>query len=98
VAGKSLPIRGYLIHLTHYDPTWWERKPREKPFDLDVALEIVDALAAEGFNLLVIDCFDAVKYKSHPELAKRYTVPMKQLQTLVAAARRRRRANPAAGC
>ena len=89
MAGKSLPIRGYLIHLTHYDPTWWKRKPREKPFELDVALEIVDALAAEGFNLLVIDCFDAVKYKSHPELAKRYTAPMKQLQTLVAAARKR---------
>jgi hypothetical protein len=83
---KQLPIRGFLIHLTHYDPRWWKRKPREKPFDLSVALEIVEALAEEGFNLLVIDCADAPKYKSHPELAKRYSAPMKQLETLAAAA------------
>ncbi len=47
------------------------------------------ALADEGFNLLVIDCADAVKYRSHPELARRYTVPMRQLRTLAQAARRR---------
>ena len=86
---KTVPIRGFLIHLTHYDPVWWKRKPREKPFDLDVALEIVDALAEEGFNLLIIDTADAVKYTSRPELAKRYTVPMKRLQTLAAAAAKR---------
>ncbi len=83
---KELAVRGYLLHVTHYDPVWVKRKPREKPFDLALALELVDKLAAEGFNLLVIDCFDGVKYKSHPELAKRYTVPMKQLEKLATAA------------
>jgi hypothetical protein len=87
MSSKTLPVRGYLIHLTHYDPVWVRRKPREKPFDLELGLEIVEALAADGFNLLVIDCADGVKYKSHPELAKRYTIPMKQLETLAAAAR-----------
>ncbi len=84
---KKPRIRGYLIHLTHYDPMWCRRKSRERPFDVGVGLEVVRALAAEGFNLLVIDCADAVRYKSHPELARRYTVPMRQLERLAAAAR-----------
>jgi hypothetical protein len=68
---------------------WWKRKARENPFDLDLALEIVDALAEEGFNLLAIDCADAVKYRSHPDLARRYTVPMSHLDRLASAARAR---------
>ncbi len=86
-AEKRLPVRGYLIHLTHYDPRWCEHKPQEGPFDLQVGLEIVAALAAEGFNLLIVDCADAVQYRSHPELARPYTVPMKHLETLVSTAR-----------
>jgi hypothetical protein len=88
-AVKKLTVRGYLLHLTHYDPRWYQRKPREKPFDLEVALEVVDLLGAEGFNVLVVDCADAVRYQSHPELARRYTVPMKRLETLASAARER---------
>jgi hypothetical protein len=88
-AKKKLSVRGYLIHLTHYDPVWCRRKSRERPFDLEVALKVVDALGAEGFNQLVIDCADAVRYRSHPGLARRYTVPMAQLRTLSAAARDR---------
>lgn len=82
-------VRGYLIHLTHYDPRWCKRKSREKPPDLDLALEIVEALAAEEFNLLVVDCADAVRYRSHPEFTRRYTVPMKHLEALASAARER---------
>ena len=87
-APKQLPIRGYLIHITHYDPVWYAKKATEKPFDLDVGREIVDALAAEGLNMLIIDCYDGVKYRSHPELAKHYSVPMSTLRSLVAAARK----------
>ena len=87
-AKRSLSVRGYLLHLTHYDPVCYARKSRERPFDLEIALEIVAALAEEGFNLLALDCADAVKYRSHPELARRYTVPMDQLRTLAQAARR----------
>jgi len=87
---RTLPVRGYLIHLTHYDPAWFQRKARERPFDLEVALGILDALAAERFNLLVIDCEDGVRYRSHPELAKRYSAPMKRLEALVKAARDRK--------
>jgi hypothetical protein len=85
-ASSKLPVRGYLIHLTHYDPRWYKAKGRERPFDLDLGLEIVNALAAEGFNLLIVDCADAVRYRSHPEFSRRYTVPMKNLETLAAAA------------
>ncbi len=85
-ARKQLAVRGYLLHLTHYDPMWWEKKAREPRFDLDTALEVVEALAEEKFNLLVIDCADGVKYRSHPELAKRYSAPMGDLAKLAKAA------------
>jgi hypothetical protein len=88
-AAKRLSVRGYLIHLTHYDPRWYQRKRREKPFDLELSLEIVEALAREKFNVLVIDCADGVKYKSHPELARHYSAPRKHLETLASAARER---------
>ncbi len=86
-AAKKLPVRGYLLHLTHYDPMWVARKARERRFDLSLALEVVEALAAEGFNLLVVDCADGVRYRSHPELARKYTAPMSDLVTLAGAAR-----------
>jgi hypothetical protein len=84
-----VPIRGFLIHLTHYDPRWYERKAREKPFDLDLGLEVVDAMAEVGLNLLVIDCADGVRYRSHPELARPYSVPMAHLEHLVQRAEER---------
>lgn len=85
---KVLPIRGFLIHVTHYDPVWAERKPRERPMDVNVALEVVDAMAEVGLNLLVVDCADGVSYKSHPELKRRYTIPMSSLMRIVKRARK----------
>jgi hypothetical protein len=35
-ARQRLAVRGYLLHLTHYDPVWYARKSREQPFDLEV--------------------------------------------------------------
>ena len=85
-ATPALPVRGFLLHLTHYDPTWFRRKGREQPFDLDLGLAAIDTMAAVGMNLLVIDCADGVAYDSHPELARPYTVPMDHLRELVARA------------
>ncbi|HUT25551.1 MAG TPA: hypothetical protein VM492_14490, partial [Sumerlaeia bacterium] len=85
---EEIAVRGFLIHITHYDPRWVERKPREKPFDLDIGLEVVDAMAEVGMNLLAIDCADGVRYKSHPELTRHYSVPMGHLKKLVARARK----------
>jgi len=81
-----VPIRGFLMHITHYDPKWCRAKTEEKPFDLDMGLEIVDTMAEVGLNLLVIDCADGVAYRSHPELARHYTVPMSHLEKLAARA------------
>ena len=81
-----LPIRGYLLHLTHYDPVWCANKEKEKPFDLKVGLELIDAMAEAGLNLLLIDTKDGVRYESHPELARPYTQPMHVLRALVALA------------
>lgn len=78
-----IPVRGFLLHITHYDPAWCKRKSRERPFDLELGLEIIDAMSDVGLNLLVIDCADGVRYKSHPELVRKYTVPMTHLKRLV---------------
>jgi len=91
MSNNSTQVRGLLLHITHYDPAWCRNgvKQRERPFDLEVALEIVNAMADSGMNLLVIDCADGVIYKSHPELKRRYSAPMSRLKELAAAARER---------
>lgn len=85
---SALKYKGYLIHLSHYDPSWCERKAEEKPFSLKVALEVVGALAEFNFNALIIDCADGVTYASHPELKRHYSVPMSDLRELATAARK----------
>lgn len=77
-----IPVRGFLIHISHYSPAWCKLKSRETPFDLDLGLEIIDTMAEVGLNLLVIDCEDGVRYQSHPELARKYTIPMVHLEKL----------------
>jgi len=85
---KHLPVRGLLIHVSHYDPGWYRKKAKESPFDPAVAIEAIGAMAEVGMNMLIIDCADGVKYKSHPELRKHYTVPMRQLKKVADAAHR----------
>jgi hypothetical protein len=80
---NSLSIRAFMIHFTHYAPNWIEKyKPREKPLDLKTALAIVDAMARTGLNTLVIDCEDGVRFKSHPELRRKYSAPMADLTAI----------------
>src|SRR5713226_10417954 len=86
---RPLPLRAYLLHLTHYDTAWCRRKARERRFSLRLALEAVDAMAAAGYTTLVVDCEDAVRYQSHPALARPYTAPMRDLATLAQRARQR---------
>jgi hypothetical protein len=86
---ERVPIRGYLLHLTHYDPWWFKRKGRERAPDMKLAAELVGAMAEADMNLLVVDCADGVRYKSHPELKRRYSVPMSALKKLAARARKR---------
>jgi hypothetical protein len=88
MAKRKLEVKGMLIHVSHYDPTWCEVKAKEEKFDADVALELVELLAAKGFNLLVVDCADGVRYKSHPELRRHYTVAMKELRKVAEACHR----------
>ncbi len=85
--GKSISVRGYLIHMTHYDPVWYDRKESEKPFDLALGCEMVKAMAGVGFNMLIIDLADGVEYRSLPELKRHYSVPMADLEKLIACAR-----------
>ncbi|MCX7933729.1 MAG: hypothetical protein N3A66_00545 [Planctomycetota bacterium] len=68
-----LPLRGYLLHITHYDPVWVANKDKEEPFHLETALRLIDAAAETGLNLLFIDPKDGVRYTSHPELSRPYS-------------------------
>ena len=77
------------MHLSHYDPAWVARKARERPSDLRLASHIVDAIADAGFNALIVDCADGVRYRSHPELRRPYSIAMAGLTALAARARRR---------
>lgn len=79
---ETLPVRGFLMHITHYDPRWYSKKDKEIPFDLAPGLELIDMMAQADLNMLVIDCADGLKYTSHPELARHYSVPMNTLAQL----------------
>ena len=68
-------IWSYLIHLgVHF----W-KKPggdntsaqlfKELPTEDEAWREIVDYIASQGFNTLLIDLGEGVQYESHPELA-----------------------------
>ncbi len=85
----KLPVRGLLLHASHYDPEWELHKDSEGPFDADVAVELVEAMAECGMNLLVVDCADGLAYRSHPELRRRYSVPLSELETVARAAKER---------
>jgi len=84
----ALDVRGMLIHVTHIDPEWLKHKDVEKPWDLQVGLDIVKALAEYKMNTLIVDVEDGVEYKSHPEIKRHYSVPIQQLAELSDAARK----------
>jgi hypothetical protein len=84
---KCIAVRAYLIHITHYDPVWYDRKEREGPFDVNRGCDVVKALGDAGFNMLIVDLGDGVEYRTLPELKRHYSVPMTALEKLVACAR-----------
>jgi len=84
---EPLKWRGMLIHLTHYDPRWCERKSRERRYDQGTAAAVIKAMAGADMNLLIVDVADAVVYKALPHLRKRYSVPMSELTELTKLAR-----------
>ncbi|MBN1807929.1 MAG: hypothetical protein JW909_02595 [Planctomycetes bacterium] len=81
-----LKYRGLLIHVSHYDPAWVPAKDAEEPFCADTAVEIVEAMAGTGMNVLVVDLADGVEYGTHPEMKRHYSVAMEKLETVAARA------------
>lgn len=79
--------KAFLLHLTHYDPVWLKQKDTEKRFHRKTAEALIRTAVESGFNMLIIDIKDAVRYKSLPHLRKRYTVPMHELKELTALAK-----------
>ena len=82
-------VKGFLMHLTHYDSVWVKRKHVEKRFDLALTRTLIDDMAQAGLNTLIIDVEDAVQYESHPELRRAYSAPMADYRRIVAHARRK---------
>lgn len=82
----ALPVRAFLLHLTHYDPVWIAKEDRERGFNLNVAMEVLDAMADSGLNTLVLACSDGMEYRSHPELRRPYTIPREQVRALLSRA------------
>jgi hypothetical protein len=84
-----LEHRGYLLHLTHYDPPHVAGKAREAGWEPAVARRVVDAAAEAGFNLLLVGVSDGIEYASHPELKRHYSRPGEELRALADYARER---------
>ena len=78
----TLAIRGYLLHITHYDPRWNDNKEHETPFDLNLGLKLIDEMKKANLNLLLLDPKDGVRYQSHPELARHYSQDISIIKTL----------------
>ena len=80
---KELPVRGFLMHLSHYDPLWTSEDWRRKyPFDLKLGMDLIDEMSRSGLNTLIVDCEDAIRFKSHPEIARSYTEPTGLLEKI----------------
>ncbi len=80
--------KAFLLHLTHYDPTWFKQKETEKRFHRRTAETLIRAAAASGFNMLIIDIEDAVRYRNLRHIRKPYSVPMRELIGLATFAKR----------
>jgi len=88
-------IWGYLVHLSF---NMWSDRPvgygahppalRKLEFDDDLWHEILARLAGAGGNMVVIDLGDAVRYRSHPEIAIRGAWSVAKLKRQLAIARR----------
>jgi hypothetical protein len=73
--------------MTHYDPTWVKDKSRERRYCRATAEAVIREAARAGFNLLLLDVKDAVRYRGLPDIRRRYSVPMSELRSLAALAR-----------
>ena len=64
-------IWGALFHLS--PDVWtgeWNKQPMSEVFDEAVWLDLIDRAADAGMNTIVIDVANAIRYESHPEIAK----------------------------
>jgi len=85
--GPAVGVRAHLMHLTHYDPLWRQRRWCAKAFDMDVARRVITELAKLRYNCVVIDVGDAVRYRSCPKVARAWSAPMRRYAEIVKLAR-----------
>ena len=63
---KNEAIRAYMIQL---GTRMWTDKPAKLEFEYAEWVKVTEKAAASGFNALLIDLGEGVKYASHPEIA-----------------------------
>jgi hypothetical protein len=81
----AFPFRAFLLSLAHdyKAPHKGERRRKLKRFDLETALSLIRRIAAARLNAVMIDVENAVRYRSHPEIARSHTAPMSALMAMV---------------
>jgi hypothetical protein len=81
----AFPFRAFLLSLAHdyKAPHKGERRKTIKRFDLDVALSLIRRIAGARFNAVMIDVENAVRYCSHPEIARSHSAPMDDFRRMV---------------
>jgi hypothetical protein len=86
----AFPFRAFLLSLAHNyrAPCRGEKRKRIKRFDLDVAKSLIRRIADARMNAVMIDIENAVRYRSHPEIARSHSAPMSDLRQMVRLARK----------
>ncbi len=82
-------IRAFLLHLSYNQ---WKDKPDDRVvygfsdklrFDRAVFNDVVTLMAKLKMNMIVLDLGDAIRYRSHPEIAVKGALTPKQLVELL---------------
>src|SRR5687767_8618183 len=78
-----------LLHLSYNMWCDWENPKEKLPyikmkpdlrFDEKLWVDLLEQMKSAGFNMVVIDLGDGVKYKSHPEIAVKNAWSRKKLR------------------
>ncbi len=85
----AFPFRAFLLSLAHsyQAPRKGEQRTKIQPFDRISADVLLKRVADARFNAVIVDVENAVRYRSHPEIARSHSLPMDAFRNLVKVAR-----------
>ncbi len=85
----AFPFRAFLLNFAHdyLAPRKGEKRVKIKPYDRDLADELIKQIADARCNAVILDIENAVRYQSHPQIARSHSYPMEAFRRLVRTAR-----------